>query len=139
MMGTVHFKEMEREKLISIINEMNIQNIKSEQLKEAYRELGWLQVEYMIKEEFEKKIDENLKNAINDYKKEFEEIKKTKIEDELDLYLHDKKLKILTLKLIERITSENNAEITFINNKVIKGFVKYDDIEIFEFEIKFNS
>ena len=58
----------------------------------------------MIKEEFEKKIDENLKNAINDYKKEFEEIKKTKIEDELDLYLHDKKLKILTLKLIERIT-----------------------------------
>lgn len=42
MMGTVHFKEMEREKLISIINEMNIQNIKSEQLKEAYRELGWL-------------------------------------------------------------------------------------------------
>lgn len=93
----------------------------------------------MIKEEFEKKIDENLKNAINDYKKEFEEIKKTKIEDELDLYLHDKKLKILTLKLIERITSENNAEITFINNKVIKGFVKYDDIEIFEFEIKFNS
>lgn len=93
----------------------------------------------MIKEEFEKKIDENLKNAINDYKKEFEEIKKTKIEDELDLYLHDKKLKILTLKLIERITSENDAEITFINNKVIKGFVKYDDIEIFEFEIKFNS
>ena len=93
----------------------------------------------MIKEEFEKKIDENLKNAINDYKKEFEKIKKTKIEDELDLYLHDKKLKILTLKLIERITSENNAEITFINNKVIKGFVKYDDIEIFEFEIKFNS
>lgn len=93
----------------------------------------------MTKEEFEKKIDENLKNAINDYKKEFEEIKKTKIEDELDLYLHDKKLKILTLKLIERITSENDAEITFINNKVIKGFVKYDDIEIFEFEIKFNS
>lgn len=93
----------------------------------------------MIKEEFEKKIDENLKNAINDYKKEFEEIKKTKIEDELDLYLHDKKLKILTLKLIERITSENDAEITFINNKVIKGFVKYDDTEIFEFEIKFNS
>lgn len=93
----------------------------------------------MIKEEFEKKIYENLKNAINDYKKEFEEIKKTKIEDELDLYLHDKKLKILTLKLIERITSENDAEITFINNKVIKGFVKYDDIEIFEFEIKFNS
>lgn len=32
----------------------------------------------MIKEEFEKKIDENLKNAINDYKKEFEEIKKQK-------------------------------------------------------------
>ena len=32
----------------------------------------------MIKEEFEKKIDENLKNAINDYKKEFEEIKKNK-------------------------------------------------------------
>lgn len=93
----------------------------------------------MTKEEFEKKIDENLKNAINDYKKEFEEIKKTKIEDKLDLYLHDKKLKILTLKLIERITSENDAEITFINNKVIKGFVKYDDIEIFEFEIKFNS
>lgn len=93
----------------------------------------------MTKEEFEKKIDENLKNAINDYKKEFEEIKKTKIEDKLDLYLHGKKLKILTLKLIERITSENDAEITFINNKVIKGFVKYDDIEIFEFEIKFNS
>lgn len=93
----------------------------------------------MTKEEFEKKIDENLKNAINDYKKEFEEIKKTKIEDKLDLYLHDKKLKILTLKLIERIASENDAEITFINNKVIKGFVKYDDIEIFEFEIKFNS
>lgn len=72
-------------------------------------------------------------------KKSLKRLKKTKIEDELDLYLHDKKLKILTLKLIERITSENNAEITFINNKVIKGFVKYDDIEIFEFEIKFNS
>ena len=72
-------------------------------------------------------------------KKSLKRLKKTKIEDELDLYLHDKKLKILTLKLIERITSENDAEITFINNKVIKGFVKYDDIEIFEFEIKFNS
>lgn len=42
MMGTVHFKEMEREKLITIVNEMNIQNIKSEQLKDAYKQLRWL-------------------------------------------------------------------------------------------------
>lgn len=89
----------------------------------------------MTKEELKQKLDENLKNAIDDYKKEFEEIKKTKIEDKLDLYLQDKKLKILTLKLIERITSENDAEVTFINNKVIKGFVKYDEFERIDFEI----
>lgn len=42
IMGTVHFEEIEREKLNSIINEINIQNISPEQLKQAYKNLGWL-------------------------------------------------------------------------------------------------
>ncbi len=92
----------------------------------------------MTKEEFKKKIDDNLKNAVNDYNKELEKIKKIKIEDRIDLYLRDKKIKILNLKLINRITSENNAEITFLNPKVIRGATKFDDFEIMEFEIQFN-
>lgn len=93
----------------------------------------------MTKEEFKKRIGENLKKAIDDYKKELEEIKEEKIEDKLDLYLHDKKLKILTLKFIERITSENNAEITFVSPKIIRGITKFDDFESIEFEIEFNG
>lgn len=42
IMGTVHFKEIEFEKLNSIINEMNIQGVTPQQLKEAYRVLKWL-------------------------------------------------------------------------------------------------
>lgn len=42
IMGTVHFKEIELEKLNSIINEMNIQGVTPQQLKEAYKKLGWL-------------------------------------------------------------------------------------------------
>lgn len=93
----------------------------------------------MTKEEFEKKINENLKNALNDYTKEVEEIKKIPLEDKIDSYMYGIKLKILSLKLINRIISENNAKIIFLNPKVIRGIAKFDDFVIIEFEIQFNS
>ncbi|MCF2628127.1 hypothetical protein I6E36_08530 [Fusobacterium mortiferum] len=93
----------------------------------------------MTREEFEKRLKERLKNATNDYKKELEKIKEDKIEDTLDLYLRDKKIKILNFKLINRIMSENNADITSVSPKNIKGIAKYNEIYDVEFEINFNE
>lgn len=92
----------------------------------------------MTREEFEKRLKERLKNATNDYKKELEKIKEDKIEDTLDLYLRDKKIKILNFKLINRIMSENNADITSVSPKNIKG-IAYNEIYDVEFEINFNE
>lgn len=96
----------------------------------------WLKV---TREEFEKRLEERLKNAINGYKKEFKEIDKTEVLDAVDLFLRDEKLKALELRLKNRIISENNATITFFNFACIKGYVKFDDIENIEFEIKAND
>lgn len=93
----------------------------------------------MTREEFEKNLKERLKNAINDYKKEFKEIDKTEVLGAVDLFLRDEKLKALELRLKNRIISENHATITFFNFACIKGYVKFDDTVNIEFEIKVNN
>jgi hypothetical protein len=91
----------------------------------------------MTREEFEKELKNNLKKAVDDYKKEVEKIERDKIEDTLDLYLRDQKIKILNYKLIDRIMSENDADITGVSPKKIKGVAKYKGIYDVEFEINF--
>lgn len=93
----------------------------------------------MTKEEFEKELKKKLEKAVDDYKKELKKIEKEKIEDKLDLYLRDKKIKILNFKLINRIMLENDADITSVSPKIIKGIAKYNEIYDVKFEIKFNS
>lgn len=95
----------------------------------------WLKA---TREEFEKNLKERLENAIKDYKKEFKEIDKTEVLDAIDFILRDEKLEALELRLKNRIISENNATITFFNFACIKGYVKFNDIENIEFEIKVN-
>ena len=42
IMGTIYFEDVEFEKLNILVNEMNDRGITPEQLKEAYKKLGWL-------------------------------------------------------------------------------------------------
>ena len=42
IMGTIYFEDVEFEKLNILVNEMNDRGITPEQLKEAYKEIGWL-------------------------------------------------------------------------------------------------
>ena len=41
-MGTIYFENVEFEKLNILVNEMNDRGVTPEQLKEAYKKLGWL-------------------------------------------------------------------------------------------------
>lgn len=42
IMGTIYFEDVEFEKLNILVNEMNDRGVTPEQLKEAYKKLGWL-------------------------------------------------------------------------------------------------
>lgn len=42
IMGTIYFEDVEFEKLNILVNEMNDRGITPDQLKEAYKEIGWL-------------------------------------------------------------------------------------------------
>lgn len=42
IMGTIYFEDVEFEKLNILANEMNDRGVTPEQLKEAYKKLGWL-------------------------------------------------------------------------------------------------
>lgn len=93
----------------------------------------------MTREEFEKKLNENLKNAVNDYMEKIKEIDEAKIRGRFHFFQYNEEMKNLQSELLDRIRFENNAIVVYCNISTIKGYVEFDDFENIEFEIKLNK
>jgi hypothetical protein len=93
----------------------------------------------MTKEEFKQKIENSIKKIMAHHMLELEKITKETPNNLYELHQRHREIEKLSFKTISKITEENNAKITFVSPKIIRGVAKFDDFESIEFEIKFNE